>query len=92
MCAPVFCETNGDQGFLAREIVGRGVPARGYRESQNKFMKISNFLRKWWGNVVFLRGTDRAYIDQIMAYDGMHGHDDAADSAACVCGFWDGRE
>lgn len=87
MCAPVFCETNADKGFLVKEIRERGFPAQGYREYENKFIKISNFLRKWWGGVVFLEGTDKAYVAQIMAYDGAGGHDDAPDSAACMCRY-----
>lgn len=92
MCAPVYCENNADKGFLAKELRERGVAARGYREDMNKYLKISNFLRKWWGNVVFLQGTDKAYVAQILAYNGLGGHDDAADSAACVCRFYDRRE
>ena len=92
MCAPVYCETNGDKGYLGRELRGRGVDVRLYQEKQNKHLKISTFLRKWWGNVVFLAGTDKAYIDQIMDYTEQAEHDDAPDSAACVCRILDRRE
>lgn len=90
MCAPVHVETNGDKGYLAREIQARGVPAHKYAEKQNKYLKIASYLRKWWGNIVFLDGTDRAYIDQIMDYTEEAEHDDAPDSAACVCRYFDG--
>lgn len=90
MCAPVYCESNADKGFLAGEIRARGYPARQYREYENKFVKISNYLRKWWENVVFLRGTDKGYVDQIMGYSGVGGHDDAVDGAACVARYFDG--
>ena len=85
MCAPIYCETNGDKGYLAREIVSRGARAGAYTERQNKYYKISNALHKWWGAIVFLAGTDRDYINQIMDYTEDAEHDDAPDSAACVC-------
>ena len=56
-----------------------------YQEHQNKYLKISTLLRKWWGNVVFLSGTDPEYIAQIMDYTEEAEHDDAPDSAACIC-------
>ena len=90
MCAPVYCESNGDKGYLAREIARRGLRAGVYSERENKYTKISTYLRKWWPRIVWLRGTDRAYIDQIMDYTGDAEHDDAADSAACVCRYLDG--
>ncbi|MBR3797211.1 MAG: hypothetical protein IKK34_14465 [Clostridia bacterium] len=84
-CAPIYCETNGDKGYLAREMRARGAAVRPYSEKMNKYYKISTFLRKWWGNVVFLAGTDPAYIAQIMDYNEQAEHDDAPDSAACIC-------
>ena len=55
----------------------------------NKHLKISTFLRKWWGNVVFLEGTDKSYIAQILSYTQDAEHDDAPDSAACVARYYD---
>ena len=92
LCAPLYCETNGDKGYLARELRSRGAAVRAYSEHQNKYNKISTFLRKWWGNIVFLEGTDPAYINQIMDYNEQADHDDAPDSAACVCRILDRRE
>ena len=54
-------------------------------------MKISTYLRKWWPNVVFLEGTDKSYVAQILAYTGQGGHDDAPDGAACACRYYDTR-
>lgn len=84
LCEPVYCETNGDKGCLAREISQRGTMVRRYSEKMNKHVKIAAYLRKWWPNVVFLRGTDKAYIDQILDYSQTASHDDAPDSAACL--------
>lgn len=91
MCAPIYCETNGDKGYLARELRQRGAQVRAYPERQNKYSKIATYLRKWWGNVVFISGTDPAYIAQIMDYTEQAQHDDAPDSAACMCRLLDRR-
>ena len=55
-----------------------------YAEGMNKHVKIATHLHRWWPNVVFVRGTDRAYIDQILDYTADSAHDDAPDSAACI--------
>jgi hypothetical protein len=90
-CAPIYCETNGDKGYLSRELRRSGAQTRPYPETMNKYVKISTFLRKWWKNVVFLSGTDPEYIAQIMDYTEDAEHDDAPDSAACVCRILDRR-
>ena len=90
-CAPVYCETNADKGYLARELRRLGLPVRPYAERENKFVKISTFLRKWWPGIRFAAGTDRAYIDEILDYTDAAEHDDAPDSAACICRILDRR-
>lgn len=92
MCQPVYCETNADKSYLSKELRRRGLNTRPYAEKQNKHYKISTYLRKWWRNIVVLQGTDRAYIDQILDYTEQADHDDAPDSAACVCRILDRRE
>ena len=92
MCGPIYVETNGDKGYLGRELRRKGFAVRMYQEHQNKYLKISTFLRKWWGSVVFLAGTDPEYIAQIMDYTEEAEHDDAPDSAACVCRILDRRD
>jgi len=89
MCGPVYCEKNADKGYLAREIVNAGLPAGAYTEHQNKYVKIAAFLRKWWPNIRWLEGTDKEYINQILGYTEDAEHDDAPDSAACVCRILD---
>ena len=91
-CSPILMETNADKGFLGKEMRRKyGDIVTTYDETQNKFMKIATYLRKWWGNIVFIEGTDKAYIEQIMAYSEQAEHDDAPDSAACVCRWFDPR-
>lgn len=92
LCAPIYCETNGDKGYLSRELRRQGAVTRPYPEKQNKYLKISTFLRKWWGNIVFVEGTDPEYIAQIMDYTEDAQHDDAPDSAACICRILDRKE
>lgn len=88
-CSPIHMEVNADKGYLAREFQRMGELTHMYSEHQNKFFKIATSLRKWWPNIVFLEGTDRAYIEQIMSYTETAEHDDAPDSAACVCRLLD---
>ena len=90
-CGPFYCEKNADKGFLAKELNRRGVTAKVYTEKENKYMKISTFLRKWWTSIEWLEGTDPAYIAQIMDYTEDAEHDDAPDSAACVCRHFNNR-
>lgn len=91
MCAPIWCEKNADKGYLAREIKNAGLPATAYTEKENKYVKISSFLRKWWKNIEWLDGTDPEYLNQILSYTEDAEHDDAPDSAACVCRIFDRR-
>ncbi len=88
-CWPLKCEENGDKGFLCKEINERDRWADSYFENQTKVIKISSYLRKWWPKIVFLRSTDSEYIDQIMDYTEHAEHDDAPDSAAVCCRYWD---
>lgn len=90
-CAPLWCETNGDRGYVARELRRMGLPARPYTERENKHLKIATFLRKWWPRIVIAEGTDPAYVRQILDYTDSAAHDDAPDSAACVCRLLDRR-
>jgi len=86
-CGPIYCEENSDKGFLAKEIkrLDSKVSVRTYHENENKYQKIASYLRKWWKNIVWLEGTDPEYLAQIMDYTEDAEHDDAPDSAACVC-------
>lgn len=91
MCGPIWVESNADKGFLATEIRKKGFKAVDYPEKENKQIKISTYLRKWWEDIVWLEGTDREYLNQILDYTEDAEHDDAPDSAAVVCRYWDKR-
>lgn len=89
MVSPVYCELNADRGYLARELKSRGIACRTYSERTAKDFKISTYLRKWWPQTVFLRGTDQRYLEQLLDYTIHAAHDDAPDSAACVLRLFD---
>jgi hypothetical protein len=93
MCAPIYCESNADKGFLMKEIRRKkpNMPVRLYHEKENKYQKISEYLRKWWPNIVWLDSTDKEYLAQIMDYTEDAEHDDAPDSAACIARHFDRR-
>lgn len=78
----MYCENNGDKGYLAKELRARGMVVTTYHESMNKYMKIGTFLKFNWERVYFVQGCDDAYITQILDYTEEAEHDDAPDSLA----------
>lgn len=79
-----FCEDNGDKGYLAKDLRREGENFMTYHENTNKHLKITTYLKGAWPDVVFVEGTDEAYINQICDYTEDAEHDDAPDSAASV--------
>lgn len=80
----IYCEENGDKGYLKKEIRRRGGDVSSYWEDMNKYLKIVTYLKSEWRNVVFVEGTDQAYIDMILDYNENAEHDDAPDSLASI--------
>lgn len=80
----IYCEDNADKGYLARDLRRRGERVVVYHESTNKYLKITSYLKAEWDKVVFVNGTDEAYINQICDYNENADHDDAPDSAASI--------
>ena len=78
----IYCEDNGDKGYLAKELRNRGERAIIYHENMHKFIKITTYLKAEWENVKFVAGTDKSFIDQICDYNENASHDDAPDSLA----------
>ena len=92
-CGKIFCEDNGDKGYLAKDLRKRGERAVTYHESMNKFVKITSYLKNAWIDVIFVTGTDEEYINQICDYNENAEHDDAPDSAAsAVRRVWSKKE
>lgn len=79
----IWCEDNGDKGYLAKALQEKGEKVITYHEDTNKYLKIVTCLKPDWKNVVFVEGTDQEYIDQILEYNEFADHDDAPDSASC---------
>lgn len=82
--AKIYCETNGDKGYLAKELREKGERVQTYAETTNKYIKIVTHLKGDWKNIRFIQGTDQEYIDQILDYNEYAEHDDAPDSLACM--------
>lgn len=80
----IYCEDNGDKGYLAKSFQRKGEKTVKYHESQNKFLKITSYLKSEWKSVIFVVGTDEEYISQICDYNENAEHDDAPDSLASL--------
>lgn len=80
----IYCEDNGDKGYLAKELKRQGERAIHYHETSNKYLKIVSYLKFAWQDVVFVAGTDEEYIQQILDYNENAEHDDAPDSLASI--------
>lgn len=78
----LYCEDNGDKGYLAKALKAEGVRAITYHENTNKFIKITSYLKGSWENVVFVKGTDKEYIQEVVDYNEHAENDDAPDSLA----------
>ena len=80
----IYCEDNGDKGYLAKELRKRGERVNSYHEGTNKYLKITSYLKGAWKDVVFVAGTDEAYIQQICDYNEESEHDDCPDSLSSL--------
>lgn len=80
----IHVEKNADKGYLAKELNKRKAFAQEYHESQNKFIKITTYLRKYWPQIEWLEDTDPEYINEILDYTENAEHDDSPDSAASL--------
>lgn len=87
----IYCENNGDKGYLAKEIRNKGHLAVTYHEDMNKYIKISTYLKKWWNKIEFLEDTDSDYINEILDYTESAEHDDSPDSLASIIRKFKGK-
>lgn len=83
-CRKMYNELNADKGYVANEFKKRGLRVVRYNEKENKYIKIVSYLKFEWKNVVFVKGTDQEYIDQICEYNENASHDDCPDSLASL--------
>lgn len=84
LCGKLYKEFNDDKGFSAKEFRKKGVRVQTYNEHMNKYIKISTYLKFHWKDVIFVKGTDEEYIEQICDYNENAEHDDAPDSLASI--------
>lgn len=84
MCGRLYSEDNADKGFVARDLRKMGCRTVSYTETQNKYLKIVTFLKAIWSDLIFVKGTDEEYIDQICDYYEDAEHDDAPDDASSL--------
>lgn len=80
----IHCEDNGDKGYLSKSLQRKGERTSVYHEGQNKYLKITSYLKDVWKDVIFVAGTDKEYIDQICDYNENAEHDDAPDSLSSL--------
>lgn len=80
----IHCENNADKGYLGKALRGKGERVTIYHEKMNKFLKITSYLKAEWKNVIFVAGTDEAYIKQVCDYNENAEHDDCPDSLASL--------
>lgn len=79
----LYNETNADKGLVAKSLRQMGLRVVTYHEDTNKHVKIVTHLYKIWKDIIFVEGTDKAYIEQICDYTEDAAHDDAPDSCSC---------
>ena len=84
LCGRLYNEDNADKGFVAKELRRLGMKVVTYTEHQNKYLKIVTHLRKIWKDLIFVEGTDPAFVQQICDYYEEAEHDDAPDTAASL--------
>lgn len=83
-CDKMWNEINADKGYVAKKFKEKGVRCATYNESENKYIKIVSHLKFEWENVIFVKGTDEEYIEQICDYNENAPHDDCPDSLASL--------
>lgn len=84
MCGKLYNEQNADKGMVGRDLRKIGIKVVLYHEDMNKYLKIATYLKAIWSDLVFVKGTDPEYINQICDYYEDAEHDDAPDSAASL--------
>ena len=84
LCGKLYIEKNADKGYVAKEFRKKNARVVSYNESQNKYIKITSYLKFVWNKVYFVEGTDDEYIDMICDYNDNAEHDDCPDSLASL--------
>jgi hypothetical protein len=80
----IFMETNADKGMSARDLTAMGLRIKSYNESQNKHLKISTNLYKFWRRIEWAPESDDEYMTQVTDYKEGSEPDDAPDSVGSL--------
>ena len=80
----LYEETNADKGMSARDLTARKLRVKSYSESQNKHLKISTNLYKFWKRILWAPESDDEYMLQVTDYKEGSEPDDAPDSASSL--------
>lgn len=91
MCGKMYNERNADKGYVAKVLRGKGLKVVSYDETQNKYIKIVSYLKFVWRDVIFVKGTDEKYIEQICDYNENADHDDCPDSLSSLIRALNGK-
>ncbi|NMC99743.1 MAG: hypothetical protein GYA62_08495 [Bacteroidales bacterium] len=82
----IYIENNADKGLIEKELKKMlpVIPVIGYRESQNKFVKITTTIKKYEDKLYFRYNCQIEYLKQIVDYTEFSQFDDAPDSLASL--------
>jgi hypothetical protein len=83
----LYNEENPDKGYTADALKEKGARTKTYHESTNKHIKIINYLKGSWPDIIWCQdGSDEnnEYMEQILDYEEGQEPDDAPDSAASL--------
>jgi len=81
-CGTITIEINADQGYTVKEFKKLWPSVKGYRERENKHLRILNYVRKYWKNIVFDSAVNLEYLNEILDYQEGQEPDDAPDALA----------
>jgi hypothetical protein len=79
-CSCIYKEKNDDKGYTTKTLLSRGIQSVSYHESENKHIKISNYIYPIWKKIKWANETDLDYLVQITDYEEGAEPDDAPDS------------
>jgi hypothetical protein len=80
----IYEETNADKGMSAKALTARRLRVKSYSENQNKHLKISTNLYRFWKRILWAPESDDEYMLQVTDYKEGSEPDDAPDSVASL--------
>lgn len=80
----IWIEDNGAQEAVVVEMKRRGLNAEGTTSSNQKFIRIQNYVKMHWAKLRFSRKVENKFMKEVLAYSELAKHDDAPDALACL--------